>query len=113
MTASAAPFLSSIPLSMKNALEEVVHDVFEQLLFGNARFCHCAHCRDDVIAHALNQAHPRYIGGSPIGSAVTRVALSHDQARAEVAVLVLEAMRRVAAHPRHDDSESTVGGGAG
>jgi hypothetical protein len=32
---------------------------------------------------------------------VTRVALTRDQAQAEVAVLVLEAMRRVQRNPRH------------
>ena len=77
---------------MHNALEEVVGEVFEQL---------AQRMRDDVITHTLNQARPRYISGSLIGSAVTRVALSHGQARAELAVLVLDAMRRVTARPRH------------
>jgi hypothetical protein len=86
---------------MHNALEEVIGEVFDQVSKGRARFCDCAQCRDDVITHALNQARPRYVSGSLIGSAVTRVALSHGQARAELAVLVLEAMRRVSARPRH------------
>jgi hypothetical protein len=86
---------------MHNALEEVIGEVFDQVSSGRARFCDCAQCRDDVITHALNQARPRYVSGSLIGSAVTRVALSHGQARAELAVLVLEAMRRVSARPRH------------
>ena len=98
---------------MKNALEEVVHEVFEQLRHGNAHFCHCAHCEDDVIAHALNKARPRYIGGSLMGSAVTRVALSNDQARAEVAVLVLDAMRQVAARPRHEETPAVACEGSG
>lgn len=86
---------------MHNALEEVVGEVFEQLAQRHAHFRSCAQCRDDVITHTLNQARPRYISGSLIGSAVTRVALSHGQARAELAVLVLDAMRRVSARPRH------------
>jgi hypothetical protein len=86
---------------MKNALEEVVAEIFEQLRPSDARFCHCEQCHDDVLTHALNKARPRYISGSLIGSAVTRVALEHGQVRAEIAVLVLEAMRRVTAHPRH------------
>ena len=94
---------------MHNALEEVIDSVFEQLVAGRAHFCDCAQCRDDVITHALNQARPRYVSGSLIGSAVTRVALSHEQARAELAVLVLDAMRRVAARPRH--SQPSVGSG--
>ena len=86
---------------MKNALEEIVDEVFETLRGRDARFCSCAQCRDDVVTHTLNNARPRYISGSLIGSAVTRVALSHEQARAEMAVLVLDAMRRVSANPRH------------
>lgn len=90
---------------MHNALEEVIGEVFDQVSSGRARFCDCAQCRDDVITHALNQARPRYVSGSLIGSAVTRVALSHGQARAELAVLVLDAMRRVAARPRHASAQ--------
>ena len=97
---------------MTNALEKVVAEVVERLSQGDARFCHCAQCRDDVIARALNNARPRYIGGSLIGSAVTRVALSHEQVRAEVAVLVLDAMRLVSANPRHAVSVFPIGGGA-
>lgn len=86
---------------MHNALEEVVGEVFDRVARDRADFCTCTQCRDDVITHALNQARPRYISGSLIGSAVTRVALSHGHARAELVVLVLDAMRRVTARPRH------------
>ena len=86
---------------MKNALEELVLDVYQQLMKRHAEFCSCERCHDDVIAQALNKARPRYIGGSPLGAAVTRVSLSGDQARAEISVLVFEAMRRVNQNPRH------------
>lgn len=86
---------------MQNLLEESVHEVFEHLRTMEAGFCSCAQCYDDVITHTLNKARPRYISGSLIGSAVTRVALTQEQARAEIAVLVLEAMRRVQRNPRH------------
>ena len=86
---------------MKNALEETVSDVFTRLKRDDATFCTCLQCHDDVITRALNKARPRYISGSPVGSAVTRVALSHEQARAEIAVILLEAMRLVRDNPRH------------
>ncbi len=86
---------------MKNALEEIADEVFEQLRSRNAGFCDCLQCRDDAITHALNKIRPRYISGSPIGSAVTRVALSQLQVRAEMSVVLLDAMRRVQARPRH------------
>lgn len=86
---------------MKNALEEAVNVVFAELRERDASFCSCRQCHDDVVVRTLNKARPRYISGSPVGSAVTRVALSHEQARAEIVVLVLEAMRLVRTYPRH------------
>lgn len=98
---------------MKNALEESVVDVLTQLSGKDATFCACQQCRDDVIVRTLNKARPRYISGSLVGSAVTRVALSHEQARAEIAVLVLEAMRLVHTNPRHGPGGyQRPGGGA-
>ena len=97
---------------MTNALEEAVADVFGQIAGRDATFCACPQCHDDVVLRTLNKARPRYISGSPIGSAVTRVALSHEQSRAEIAVLVLEAMRLVHDHPRHEPDAFVSGGGA-
>lgn len=94
---------------MKNALEEIANDVLSELCRRHAGFCMCAQCHDDVITATLNKIRPRYISGSPIGSAVTRVALSHRQARAELAVVMLDAMRLVSAHPRHEPVGSPGG----
>jgi hypothetical protein len=99
-------------MEMQNLLEDAAVEVFERLRSMEAGYCHCAQCHDDVIAHTLNKARPRYISGSVIGSAVTRVALSQEQARAEIAVLVLEAMRRVQRNPRHGPEGFITLGGA-
>jgi hypothetical protein len=90
---------------MINALEEAVRAVHRALLRDHVEFCACPRCADDVAMLALNQAKPRYVD-SAIGAAVTRVALSQDGAKAEIAVVVLDAMRRIAAHPRHDEESS-------
>lgn len=86
---------------MKNALEDVVSEIYTQLRIREAIYCACPQCQDDVVTHSLNNARPRYTTGSSIGGSVTRVSLSHEQARAELTVLVYDAMRLVAAHPRH------------
>ena len=86
---------------MKNALEEIADEVYDQLKKRHAGFCSCAQCRDDAITRALNKIRPRYISGSPVGSAVTRVALSQRQARAEMSVVMLEALKVVHSNPRH------------
>jgi hypothetical protein len=99
---------------MKNALEEAVSVVFSQLAERDETFCACAKCKDDVFTRTMNKARPRYISSSPVGSAVTRVALTQEQARAEIAVIVLEAMRLVHRYPRHGpDGFVTRGSGVG
>jgi competence protein ComFB len=98
---------------MKNALEELVVEVYRQLKARHPEFCACERCHDDVIAQALNKARPRYIGGSPLGAAVTRVALDGGQAKAEMAVLVFDAMRRVNLNPRHGPEDYVPLGGGG
>ena len=87
---------------MRNAIEEIADEVFDTLRAGDAAFCICPQCRGDVITHALNKIRPRYVSGISVGSAVTRVALSHHQARTELTVIMIEAMRLVQAKPRHE-----------
>ncbi len=99
-------------MTLLNVLEASVRDVFLQLRDMEAGYCHCPQCQDDVITHALNHARPKYVSGSGIGSAVTRVAVTRDQTQAEVAVLVLEAMRRVQRNPRHGPEGYVPQGGA-
>lgn len=78
-----------------------MRDAYEALRVTDPSFCGCARCREDVLTMAMNQARPHYAVGDPLGAAVTRVALARRQLRAELSVIVLEAMRRVAAAPRH------------
>ena len=98
---------------MKNALEGAVRGIYAGLLRRNAQYCTCERCRDDVVTWALNNTKPRYVSGiPPLGEVITGVQLSYDQAKAELTVVVLEAMRRVAANPRHGRAVSapTTGG---
>ena len=87
---------------MINALEEAVGQAYDELRPVHPEVCGCDRCRADVLTYALNQARPRYVVGDPLGSTVTRVTLSRDQAKAELAVIVLDAMKRIARKPHHD-----------
>jgi competence protein ComFB len=87
---------------MINAIEGALRSVYGTLLKQQPSFCACEQCRDDVIAFALNNTKPRYVSGNPpLGLIVTDVNLSYDQVRAELTVVLLDAMRKVAASPRH------------
>lgn len=86
---------------MINALEDVVRATFRGLREREAAYCRCQQCEDDVLTFAMNNLRPRYVGAAPLGAAVTRVSLEQDAAKAEIAVVVLDAMRKVARRPRH------------
>jgi competence protein ComFB len=90
---------------MLNALEAAALDAYEELRSSEPTFCGCQRCREDVLALVLNQAHPRYVVGDPLGAAVTRVALTRRQLKVELSVIVLAAIRRVAAAPHHTREE--------
>jgi competence protein ComFB len=100
---------------MQNVLEEVVASLVDELRAERRGVCACAQCRDDTITLALNHVRPRYVSGSPaVGAAVTRVDLGRDQARAQLVVVVLDAIARVANNPRHPlGAPPDRGGGAG
>jgi competence protein ComFB len=86
---------------MKNLLEGTIASTYADVRAQNPEFCDCENCRTDVMAMALNAVRPRYGGGADVGHALMALDLQKDQTRATIAVLVLDAMRRVAASPRH------------
>jgi competence protein ComFB len=89
---------------MKNALEGAVRSIHRELMQKHPEFCACERCEDDVLALALNQTKPRYVSeNASLGTVVTGVHLSYDQLRAELTVLVFDAMRKVDASPRHTE----------
>lgn len=85
---------------MKNLLDTAIREIHAELLAQNAEFCACERCRDDVVAYTLNHTRPRYATSSR-GWALENLALSSDQIRAELSVMVLGAMKRVSQDPRH------------
>ena len=97
---------------MKSPLERAVREVHEKLTRTHGTFCACEQCADDVVALVMNQTKPRYTT-TGLGWAVEAADLDTDQVRAELAVLVFEAMNRVAEQPRHAPSESVIHGKSG
>lgn len=91
---------------MRNLTEDAVRELHRELLERNAGFCACERCRDDVFALVMNHTRPRY-ATSTRGVALSNLDMRGDQTRAELSVLVMEAMRVVAQHPRHTPSTGT------
>jgi competence protein ComFB len=90
---------------MRSPLERVVRELHTTLAVQHPEFCSCEQCSDDVVALVMNQTRPRFTT-TGLGWAVEAAALDTDQTRAELSVLVFDAMRRVAEQPRHGPSES-------
>lgn len=84
---------------MKNLQEQAVVREFEQLKGTIPGFCGCEMCRDDVLVYALNRLAPRYVA-QPTGEVLTKISLGSDQPKADISVLILEALRRVHSDPR-------------
>jgi competence protein ComFB len=92
---------------MRSPLERAVRDVHAKLTERHAEFCACEQCADDVIALVMNQTRPRYTT-TGLGWAVEAADLDTDQVRAQLSVLVFEAMHRVAEQPRHAPSDTVT-----
>ena len=83
---------------MKNLLADTVIGIYDDLLAKMPARCACASCKEDALA---NKTRPRYSGGTDTGMALIALDLQKDQTRAQLAVIVLDAIQRVAANPRH------------
>jgi len=92
---------------MKSPLERAVRDTHAKLTEQQTEFCACEQCADDVVAMVMNQIRPRYTT-TGLGYAVEAADLDTDQVRAQLSVLVFEAMHRVAEQPRHAPSETVT-----
>jgi competence protein ComFB len=95
---------------IRNLVEEHVRQSLEALKAHFPAFCPCgeAQCTEDVLVYALNRIPPRYVT-TPEGQAVTELALEKQQQRAEIDVVVMEALRRVSMAPRCPKARARAG----
>jgi len=84
---------------IRNRMEDHVDAAMQSLRVHFPQACGCEICVDDVRVYALNRLTPRYVS-SLEGNAVTEVALSRDDQRASIDVVVMDAFKRIGAAPR-------------
>lgn len=82
-------------------MEDVVREVLEEALQTNPDFCRCEKCKHDVVAIGLSKLKGSY-ASSPEGEIFARVEQSDRQVRADALLAVMQALKQVAANPRHD-----------
>jgi competence protein ComFB len=97
---------------IRNLVEEHVVAAYDALRPHFPAFCGCELCRADVLVFALNRIPARYVATIE-GQAVSEVYLEKDQIRAEIDVVVMEAIRKVSMAPRCSRARGTAPAGAG
>jgi competence protein ComFB len=95
-----------------NLVEEHVIAAYDALRSHFPAFCGCELCRGDVLVFALNRVPARYVATIE-GQAVSEVFLERDQSRAEIDVVVMEAMRKVSMAPRCARARGKAAAGGG
>jgi hypothetical protein len=85
---------------MKNVVEAMVVREYDRLLPTVSGACGCAVCREDTLVYALNRLAPHYVA-TLTGEVVSNVTMEGVQGQADIAVALMEAVRVVAAAPRH------------
>lgn len=88
-------------MSMKNYMEDVIREVFAEVLKNNPDFCQCEKCKQDVLALALSKIKGRY-AASPEGEIFARVEQADRQVRTDALLAIMQAVQQVSANPRHD-----------
>ncbi len=88
-------------MSLKNFMEDVVKEVFQDVKKARSDFCSCDRCREDVIALALTNIKGRY-ATTPEGEIFARVEQSDRQVRTDALLAVMQAVDVVSKNPKHD-----------
>jgi len=89
----------------RNYMEVVVGEELDKITKKNVDVCRCARCRNDILAHALNQLPSRYIVSNDM---YTKMDMLRGQFAIDVISRLVEAVEVVKANPRH--SEADLGG---
>lgn len=88
-------------MSLKNFMEDVVKEVFQDVKRVRSDLCPCNRCREDVVALALSKIKGRY-ATTPEGEIFARVEQSDRQVRTDALLAVMQAVDVVSKNPKHD-----------
>jgi competence protein ComFB len=89
-------------MELRNYMEDVVKQVFEEYLQRDPSFCRCDRCRRDTVVMTLNQLRGKYVGSSE-GEIRAAVNTADRQARTDAMLALIASVERVKAHPHHEE----------
>lgn len=89
-------------MELYNILEFEVKQTLEYLLKNNNDIgCSCDHCKNDIMAIALNSLPPKYIVTDK-GLLYTKLANFNQQFNTDIVTALAKAIKQVNDNPRHE-----------
>ncbi|KAB2951663.1 late competence development ComFB family protein [Heliorestis acidaminivorans] len=86
---------------LHNLMEDVVKQLFDDVISLHPEICQCDHCRHDIMAVALNHLPPRYVV-TVKGEVYTKINMLAQQFRIDAIAAIAQGMVTVTKKPRHD-----------
>jgi len=84
---------------MKNLTEDLVWELYQELIPTAPEAHDCPVCREDVFVYALNRLQPHYVATLK-GEVVSRLEMQIGQSHTDATVVMMDAFRFVASNPR-------------
>lgn len=83
----------------QNMMETMVEDTLD-ILLPELDCCTCEHCRNDMVAYALNHLPPRYVV-TRSGGVISKADTMRIQHMTDIRTALVRAAQIVKEHPRH------------
>jgi competence protein ComFB len=87
-------------LDFRNYMEDVVREVYVEMMRVNPQFCTCERCKMDTMLLALKQLKGMY-AASIQGEIFMKLSRDDRQIRIDALVILLQAAEQVAKYPNH------------
>jgi len=87
-------------MAIVNIVEKIIWDNMDSVIDQKEGVCTCETCKIDIAAYALNKLKPHYVATDK-GAAITRAHFMETQFFMDLIIVLMEAVDRVSANPRH------------
>ncbi|HEY8464802.1 MAG TPA: late competence development ComFB family protein [Bacillota bacterium] len=87
-------------MNFRNYMEDVVCEVYEEMIRKNPQFCKCERCKIDTLLIALRHLKGMY-AVSREGEIFTKLSRDNRQVRTDALITLLQAAEQVAKNPNH------------
>ncbi|HYH02777.1 MAG TPA: late competence development ComFB family protein [Bacillota bacterium] len=87
-------------MNFRNYMEDVVREVYQEIIRKNPQFCTCDRCRVDTMLIALRHLKGMY-AVSMEGEIFTKLSRDDRQIRADALIILLQAAEQVSKNPNH------------